>query len=111
MAEEMDQAGQAVPQAGAGGQVQVLVDERDMKTLYANAYRIHTAEQEAVIDFGFNMPNPNAQGGQQQVLLKVTDRVVISYVTAKRLALSLQQLVKRFEQQFGEIPVMPGQRK
>jgi len=44
-------------------------------------------------------------------LLKVTDRVVISYVTAKRLQLSLQQLVKRFEQQFGEIPVMPGQRK
>ena len=109
MAEEMEQAGQ-----GAAGQqqVQVLVDERDMKTLYANAYRIHTAEQEAVIDFGFNMPNPNAQAGQQQqVLLKVTDRVVISYVTAKRLALSLQQLVKRFEQQFGEIPVMPGQRK
>ncbi len=111
MAEE-NEAGQAAA-AAAGGQqqVQVLVDERDMKTLYANAYRIHTAEQEAVIDFGFNMPNPNAQGGQQQVLLKVTERVVISYVTAKRLALSLQQLVKRFEQQFGEIPVMPGQRK
>jgi hypothetical protein len=108
MAEEHEQAG---PQPGQQQQVQVLVDERDMKTLYANAYRIHTAEQEAVIDFGFNMPNPNAQQGQQQVLLKVTDRVVISYVTAKRLALSLQQLVKRFEQQFGEIPVMPGQRK
>ena len=108
MAEDHEQAG---PPAGQQQQVQVLVDERDMKTLYANAYRIHTAEQEAVIDFGFNMPNPNAQQGQQQVLLKVTDRVVISYVTAKRLALSLQQLVKRFEQQFGEIPVMPGQRK
>src|SRR5258706_3496450 len=108
MAEETDPG-----QAAAGQQqVQVLVDEREMKTLYANAYRIHTAEQEAVIDFGFNMPNPNSQPGQQQqVLLKVTDRVVISYVTAKRLALSLQQLVKRFEQQFGEIPVMPGQRK
>src|SRR3954470_1266848 len=114
MAEEHDPATTGgVPQGGGqAGQVQVLVDERDMKTLYANAYRIHTAEQEAVIDFGFNMPNPNAQAGQQQqVLLKVTDRVVISYVTAKRLALSLQQLVKRFEQQFGEIPVMPGQRK
>ena len=108
MAEEQDQAGQG---AAGNQQVQVLVDERDLKTIYANAYRIHTAEQEAVIDFGFNMPNPNAQGGQQQVLLKVTDRVVISYVTAKRLALSLQQLVKRFEQQFGEIPVQPGQRK
>jgi hypothetical protein len=110
MAEEMEQAGQAA--AAGQQQVQVLVDEREMKTLYANAYRIHTAEQEAVIDFGFNMPNPNSQAGQpQQVLLKVTERVVISYVTAKRLALSLQQLVKRFEQQFGEIPVMPGQRK
>ena len=109
MAEETEHAGQAQP---GQQQVQVLVDERDMKTIYANAYRIHTAEQEAVVDFGFNMPNPNAQPGQpQQVLLKVTDRVVISYVTAKRLALSLQQLVKRFEQQFGEIPVMPGQRK
>lgn len=111
MAEENEAGQAAVPAAGGQQQVQVLVDERDMKTLYANAYRIHTAEQEAVIDFGFNMPNPNAQGGQQQVLLKVTERVVISYVTAKRLALSLQQLVKRFEQQFGEIPVMPGQRK
>ena len=111
MAEENDQGAQGVPVAAGQQQVQVLVDERDMKTVYANAYRIHTAEQEAVVDFGFNMPNPNAQGGQQQVLLKVTDRVVISYVTAKRLALSLQQLVKRFEQQFGEIPVMPGQRK
>jgi hypothetical protein len=111
MAEEIEAGGQAAAAAGGQQQVQVLVDERDMKTLYANAYRIHTAEQEAVIDFGFNMPNPNAQGGQQQVLLKVTERVVISYVTAKRLALSLQQLVKRFEQQFGEIPVMPGQRK
>lgn len=109
MAEEITPA--AGQTGDAGQQVQVLVDERDMKTVYANAYRIHTAEQEAVVDFGFNMPNPNAQGGQQQVLLKVTDRVVISYVTAKRLAMSLQQLVKRFEQQFGEIPVMPGQRK
>src|SRR3954470_8642808 len=111
MAEEITPAA-TTTDAGGQQQVQVLVDERDMKTVYANAYRIHTAEQEAVIDFGFNMPNPNAQAGQRrQVLLKVTDRVVISYVTAKRLALSLQQLVKRFEQQFGEIPVMPGQRK
>src|SRR5437868_7285630 len=108
MAEEIEQAGQAAAAAAGQQQVQVLVDERDMKTVYANAYRIHTAEQEAVVDFGFNMPNPNAQGGQQQVLLKVTDRAVISYVTAKRPALSLQQLVKRFEQQFGEIPVMPA---
>ncbi len=89
-------------------QIQVMLDEREMRTMYANAYRIHTAPEEIVLDLGFNMPNPNqqpAQGGQpsQQMLFKVTDRVIMSYGNAKRLTASLQQLVKRFEQQFGEI--------
>jgi hypothetical protein len=93
-------------------QVQVLLDERDLRTVYSNAYRIHTAAEEVVVDLGFNMPNPNQQPGQnQQLLFKVTDRVVMSYANAKRLALSLQQLVKRYEQQFGELPAQPGQRR
>ena len=89
-------------------QVQILVDERDLRTLYSNSYRIHTALEEVVVDIGFNMANPNQQGGQQQVLYKVMDRVIMSYATAKRLSTSLTQLIKRYEQQFGEIPI-PGQ--
>lgn len=94
---------------GTGGQqVQVMLDERDLKSVYANAYRIHTAIEEVVVDLGFNMPNPNNQPGQQQSLLfKVTDRVILSYPNAKRLAMSLGQLVKRYEQQFGELPLVP----
>lgn len=91
--------------------VQVLLDERELRTLYTNAYRIHTAPEEVVIDLGFNMANPNPQGPQAQLLFKVTDRVVMSYVNAKRLAMSLGQLIKRYEQQFGELPLQPGQRK
>ena len=92
--------------------VQVLLDERELKTTYTNAYRIHTAPEEVVIDLGFNMANPNNQGqGQQQLLFKVTDRVIRTYVNAKRLAMSLGQLIKRYEQQFGELPLQPGQRK
>ena len=92
--------------------VQVLLDERELKTTYTNAYRIHTAPEEVVIDLGFNMANPNNQGQQQQQLLfKVTDRVILTYVNAKRLAMSLGQLIKRYEQQFGELPLQPGQRK
>jgi hypothetical protein len=70
-----------------------------------------------VLDLGFNMPNPNPnpqQAGQQQqpqLLFKVTDRVIMNYSVAKRLALSLGQLIKRYEQQFGEISIQPGQRK
>ena len=31
-------------------QVQVLLDERDLKTMYANAYRIHQSLEEVVLD-------------------------------------------------------------
>ena len=82
---------------------QVIIDERDLQLVYANAYRIHAAD-EVVIDLGYNMPNPNpTQQGVQQVLYKGTHRVIMSYANAKRVAGSLVQLIKRYEQQFGEI--------
>jgi len=90
----------------------VILDEREMRTLFSNAYRIHTTAEEVVVDFGFNMANPNPQAAQgaggQQLLFKVSDRVIMSYATAKRLTLSLQQLVRRYEQQFGEVQTQPG---
>ena len=110
--------GMQIGAAGTGGQgqagqqsVQLLLDEREMRTTFANAYRIHHTAEEVVLDFGFNMANPNPQGGQQQQLLfKVTDRVIMSYPSVKRLTISLQQLVRRYEQQFGEIQTQPGPR-
>jgi hypothetical protein len=92
--------------------VQVILDERDLRMLYVNAYRIHPSADEVVLDLGFNMPNPNPQAQQQQqLLLKITDRVAMSYMTAKRLALSLGQLIKRYEQQFGELTPPNRQQK
>ena len=89
---------------------QVIIDERDLQMVYTNAYRIHAAD-DVVVDFGYNMPNPNpTQQGQQQVLYKGSHRIIMSYANAKRLAGSLAQLIKRFEQQFGEIKLpMPPQ--
>lgn len=91
--------------------VQVLLDERELRQIYSNAYRIHATAGEVVVDLGFNMPNPNPQPGQQQLLLKITDRVIMSYVNAKRLALSLGQLIKRYEQQFGELTPPGGNQR
>jgi hypothetical protein len=90
-------------QDGSQPSVQVLLDERELRQIYSNSYRIHATADEVIIDLGFNMPNPNPQTGQQQLLLKITDRVVMSYLNTKRLAQSLQQLIKRYEQQFGEL--------
>jgi hypothetical protein len=93
--------------------VSLLVDDRDLRNIYSNAYRIYATADEVVIDLGFNMPNPNPSSnlpaGQQQILWKINDRLIMSYMNAKRLALSLGQLVKRYEQQFGELS-SPSQR-
>ena len=109
MAEDINQVG-AATSAPEGQGVGVLLDERELRTFYANAYRIHTSAEEVVIDLGFNMPNPNPNSpGGPQLLFKVTDRAILSYTNAKRLAMSLTQLIKRYEQQFGEINT--GQRR
>ena len=105
MAEE-----QQPQQAADQSNVQLMLDERDLRTTFSNAYRIHTTAEEVVLDFGFNMANPNPQGGQQQLLFKVNERVIMSYPNVKRLAGSLTQLIRRYEQQFGEIPMQPGAR-
>src|SRR5579862_4654950 len=56
-----------------GQNVHVVLDEREMRTSFANAYRIHHTTEEVVVDFGFNMVNPNSQAsGQPQMLFKVT---------------------------------------
>ena len=110
-----DLTGTAPATGGSGGaeqqNVQVLLDERELRTTYSNAYRIHTSAEEVVLDLGFNMPNPNPQGQGPQLLFRVTDRVIMSYANAKRLAMSLGQLIKRYEQQFGEIPVGGAQQR
>jgi hypothetical protein len=95
--------------ADATANVQLMLDERDMRATFANAYRIHTTAEEVVLDFGFNMLNPNPQTGQQQMLFKVSDRMIMTYSTVKRLTGSLTQLIRRYEQQFGEIPMQPAQ--
>ena len=111
MSEETTQAPGAEGGAGQQQGVQVVLDEREMRTIFSNAYRIHTTAEEVVVDFGFNMANPNPQGGGQQLLFKVTDRIILSYPNVKRLAMSLQQLVRQYEQRMGEIPTNPGQPK
>ena len=91
---------------------QIIIDERDLQMVYTNFYRIHP-DADVVIDFGYQMPNPNpTQQGVPQVLYKGSHRVIMSYANAKRLQASLGQLIRQFEQRFGEIKLpMPPQQQ
>src|SRR4051812_3560334 len=85
-------------------QIQLRIDESKMSTTYANTIRTSTMPDELVLDFGMNMPMP-AEGGQNVLLFSVGSRVVMNWPAAKRLAISLGQAVRQYEETNGEIKV------
>ena len=85
-------------------QIQLRIDESKMNTTYANTIRTSTMPDELVLDFGMNMPMPG-EGGQNVLLFSVGSRIVMNWPAAKRLAISLGQAVRQFEEQNGEIKV------
>jgi hypothetical protein len=91
-----------------GRQVQLRIDESRMSTTYANTIRTATTADEVVMDFGLNMPMP-AQNGQAAMTFAVGSRVVMNWSGAKRLALSLQQIIAQYEKTFGTIELDRGQ--
>ena len=110
-------------------QVRLRVDSREMSTGYANAFRTHGTAEEVIIDFGLNMvtQSPNQNGGAGagagaaatgqdagaaggEILFKLNDRVVMNYYSAKRLAITLGQIIRRHEDQFGELKLNVAER-
>ena len=93
-------------------QIRLAVDERSMKTGYANAFRTNGTAEEVMLDFGLNLVNPaGRQEGQPQVMFQVNERVIMNYYSAKRLAVTLSQLIRRHEEQFGELEMDVAKRQ
>lgn len=86
-------------------QLRVGIDERNMRSGYANAFRTNGTAEEVMLDFGMNVVNPGAgqQENQPEVIFQINERVVLNYYSAKRLAITLSQLIRRHEDQFGEL--------
>lgn len=83
-------------------QVRLNIDESKMSTTYANTIRTSTTSDEVVLDFGVNLPVPT-QDNQPTLQFSVGSRVVMNWRGAKRLAISLGQVIRQFEQANGEI--------
>ena len=85
-------------------QVQLRIDEAGMQTTYANAFRTNGTAEEVILDFGLNLVGPPTEAkASPQILFKVNQRVVMNYFSVKRLAITLSQLIRRHEEQFGEL--------
>ena len=98
--------------APAGQEVVLRLDERNLRSSYANAFRTNATAEEVIIDFGLNLLTPPPrQGGQPEIMLQVGERIIMNYFQAKRLALTLGQIVRRHEEQFGEIELDVNKRR
>ena len=92
-------------------QVRLRIDDREMKTTYANAFRTNGTAEEVMLDFGLNLAAPAGQDQQPEILFRVNERVILNYYSAKRLAITLSQLVRRHEQTYGELEMDVAKRQ
>ncbi len=85
-------------QAPAAAQVPLpTVEAEGLQPIYANFVKVGPAPEELVLDFGLN---PNLPGSPV-VPIKVSQRLVMNYFTAKRLWGALALSLQRHEQAFG----------
>ncbi|MEM6505700.1 MAG: DUF3467 domain-containing protein [Planctomycetota bacterium] len=85
-------------------QPSVKVNDANMTTTYANAFRQHANQHEVIVDLGVNVA-AKGPSGQVEMQLNIDNRLVMNHVTAKRMAGMLAQIVQAHEKQFGEIKV------
>jgi len=110
--EETPGVDQQAQQQTGQQQIRLRIDERTMSTQYANAFRTNGTAEEVLLDFGINLIGPPPAPNQQpEIVFQATHRVIMNYYSAKRLAITLSQLIRRHEQQFGELVLDVNKRR
>lgn len=92
--------------------VRVRIDESDVKTSYASGFRPVATPEEFTIEFGMNTTRMTGDKAVPfEVVFKAENRIVMNYYATKRLAITLSQLIRRYEEQFGELELSASKRK
>jgi hypothetical protein len=94
---EEPQAAPAAVQQQQRAQQQVEVDDTHLISAYANFCRVTGSPEELIVDFALN-PQPI---GMPTKPIKIDQRIVMNYFTAKRLLAALSMSVQRHEAVFG----------
>jgi hypothetical protein len=89
------------PPAPPQPQVQFTVDASQINSTYTNWYRVTGTPEELILDFGLNPE----MGQVPTESIKLTQRLVMNFWTAKRLLSALHFAVQRHESFFGALEV------
>ncbi len=93
--------------APPGQQMQVPIDDADLLNLYVNFFRVTGNPDEVLLDLGMYSQVVGTSGPEP---VHLSHRLVMNFVTAKKLAEVLRVVVARHEQAFGVIEVDPNRR-
>lgn len=91
------------PAAATGTMVPIVKwDDASMSTTYANVCNVTGTREEVALLFGTNQ---TLYTGQQEVNVKVTNRIVLSPFAAKRLHALLGEVIRQYESRFGTLNI------
>jgi hypothetical protein len=89
---------------GATPTPKISWDDSKMASAYANVCNVASTREEIVLLFGINQA---WQSGQKEVAIQLTNRMIMSPYTAKRLHGLLGNVLREYESRFGELAVDP----
>ena len=92
------------------GTIRIRWDDSNLKTSYANVCNVSSTREEVTILFGTNQ---TWQTGQNELVVQLTDRIILNVYAAKRLSLLLNRIVADYEARFGALDIdagVPGRR-
>lgn len=95
---QKERAPQARP--AAAKTPQVIWDDSEMKSAYANVCNVASTREEVVLFFGTNRA---WKGSEEEVTVKLSDRIILSPFAAKRLSMLLGAVVEQYEGRFGSL--------
>lgn len=91
------------PVEANGAPQQQLITASAAQVTYSNFCRGTLTPDEVVLDFGFNSNGFGVKVLEEDIEIK--NRIIFSPVAAKRLLFLLNDIVRRHEQNFGEVEI------
>jgi hypothetical protein len=83
-------------------QVTVKWDDAEITNSYANVCNVSSSREEVVMVFGMNKA---WEKGGSDIVVKLSNRVILSPFAAKRLSLLLINVLYQYEERFGKLDV------
>jgi hypothetical protein len=87
----------------SGAERTVKWDDSKLQTTYANVVNATSTREEVSIFFGTNQTWNVAE--QKELIIQLSDRIVLNPYAAKRLSVLLARIIKEYESRFGSLPL------